>query len=60
MKVGYWRIQFVQRKPRSEKEFALGRVLTVAYLRTIRKQDPEAYVELVQIVVDSGERGEDE
>lgn len=50
MNVGYWRVKFVERPPRGEKEFELADVLTVATLRVIWKQDPSAINHLLDLL----------
>ncbi len=50
MKEGYWRVQFVERRPHSEKEFALRDVLTVSYLKAVSIGDEEAFKHLVNLI----------
>ncbi len=52
MKDAYGRVQLVQRNPRGEKELELSRVLTVAYLKAIRIERPDAFSDLVRMIRD--------
>ncbi len=51
----HWDVQLVKTQKPTEKKAGLLRVLMVNYMKAIRKQNPDAFIELVKMVRDAAE-----